>query len=285
MNLVIAIALFMVGAYSNMLFVVIIGLNVSIGIYQEIKAKKTVEKLFLLSVPQVMVLRDGKEQKIGVTEIVMDDLMVLSVGQQICCDALVVSGDVEVNEALLTGEADALAKKEGDSLLSGSSLISGKCLAQVVHVGDENYANKIAKEAKRIKEQSSELMQSMDKVTRVTSLFIIPLGVLLFVEAFLFRGDTAFSAVVASAAGLLGMLPKGLVLLISVSLAGGVVKLAKDRILMQDMFSLEALSHVDLLCLDKTGTLTEGCMEVEKVTGFSNSLSTSVDLKGIMGSF
>lgn len=151
----------------------------------------------------------------------MDDLMVLSVGWQICCDALVVSGDVEVNEALLTSEADALAKKEGDSLLSGSSLISGKCLAQVVHVGDENYANKIAKEAKRIKEQSSELMQSMDKVTRVTSLFIIPLGVLLFVEAFLFRGDTAFSAVVASAAGLLGMLPKGLVLLISVSLAGG----------------------------------------------------------------
>ncbi|MEG0379825.1 MAG: ATPase, partial [Eubacterium sp.] len=183
MNLLIAVALFAVGAYSNMLFVAIIAMNIGIGIYQEIKAKKTVEELSLLSVPQVTVLRDGREETIGVSEIVMDDMMVLSAGQQICCDALVLSGDAEVNEALLTGEADALTKIEGDSLLSGSSLISGKCLAQVVHVGDENYANKIAKEAKQIKEQSSELMQSMGKVTRVTSLFIIPLGLLLFAEA------------------------------------------------------------------------------------------------------
>ncbi|CAK7029057.1 MAG: Calcium-transporting ATPase CtpE [Eubacterium sp.] len=266
MNLLIAIALFCVGAYSNMVFIGIIILNMIIGIAQEIKAKKTVEKLSLLSVPSVTVLRDGKEKTIATDEVVQEDVMVLSAGQQICCDGIVLSGDAEVNEALLTGEADAVGKRIGDDLLSGSSLVSGRCLAKVTHVGGDNYASKIAREAKQVKEQSSELMQSMRKVTRITSLFIIPLGMILFLEAFVLRSDPLFISVVSTSAGLLGMLPKGLVLLISVSLAGGVIKLAKNKILIQDMFSLETLSHVDVLCLDKTGTLTEGKMEIERLT-------------------
>lgn len=285
MNLLIAIALFYVGAYSNMLFIGIIILNMVIGIAQEIKAKKTVEKLSLLSVPSVTVLRDGEEKTIATDEVVQDDIMVLSAGQQICCDGVVLSGDAEVNEALLTGEADAVGKVNGDKLMSGSSLVSGRCLAKVIHVGNDNYASKIAQEAKQVKEQNSELMQSMRKVTRITSLFIIPLGIILFLEAFILRSDPLFTSVVSTAAGLLGMLPKGLVLLISVSLAGGVVKLAKDKILIQDMFSLEALSHVDVLCLDKTGTLTEGKMEVESVQIFENTLGKKVKLEPLMGSF
>ncbi|WP_195268754.1 cation-translocating P-type ATPase [Eubacterium sp. 1001713B170207_170306_E7] len=285
MNLLIAIALFCVGAYSNLLFLGIIILNVLIGIAQEIKAKKTVEKLSLLSAPSATVLRGGEEKTITVEEVVQDDIMVLSAGQQICCDAVVISGDVEVNEALLTGEADAVGKTKGGKLLSGSSLVSGQCLARVIHVGGDNYASKIVREAKQVREQSSELMQSMRRVTRITSLFIIPLGIILFLEAFVLRGDPLFTSVVSSAAGLLGMLPKGLVLLISVSLAGGVIKLAKDKILIQDMFSLEALSHVDVLCLDKTGTLTEGKMEVERVWPFENTLAKGVKLESLMGSF
>ena len=268
MNLLIAIALFCVGAYSNMLFIGIIILNMAIGIAQEFKAKKTVEKLSLLSAPSVTVLRDGEKKTIATEEVVQDDIMALTAGQQICCDGEVLSGDMEVNEALLTGEADAIGKGIGDKLMSGSSVVSGRCLAKVIHVGNDNYAAKIAQEAKQAKEQSSELMQSMRKVTRITSLFIIPLGIILFLEAFILRSDPLFTSVVSTAAGLLGMLPKGLVLLISVSLAGGVIKLAKDQILIQDMFSLEALSHVGVLCLDKTGTLTEGRMEVESVQIF-----------------
>ncbi len=285
MNLLIAIALFCVGAYSNMVFIGIIILNMIIGIAQEIKAKKTVEKLSLLSVPSVTVLRDGKEKTIATDEVVQEDVMVLSAGQQICCDGIVLSGDAEVNEALLTGEADAVGKRIGDDLLSGSSLVSGRCLAKVTHVGGDNYASKIAREAKQVKEQSSELMQSMRKVTRITSLFIIPLGIILFLEAFVLRSDPLFISVVSTSAGLLGMLPKGLVLLISVSLAGGVIKLAKNKILIQDMFSLETLSHVDVLCLDKTGTLTEGKMEVERILPFENTIAKKVKLEPLMGSF
>ena len=285
MNLLIAIALFCVGAYSNMLFIGVIILNMAIGIAQEFKAKKTVEKLSLLSAPSVTVLRDGEEKTIATEEVVQDDIMALTAGQQICCDGEVLSGDMEVNEALLTGEADAIGKGIGDKLMSGSSVVSGRCLAKVIHVGNDNYAAKIAQEAKQAKEQSSELMQSMRKVTRITSLFIIPLGIILFLEAFILRSDPLFTSVVSTAAGLLGMLPKGLVLLISVSLAGGVIKLAKDQILIQDMFSLEALSHVDVLCLDKTGTLTEGRMEVESVQIFENVLAREVKLEPLMGSF
>lgn len=229
LNALIAVALAVVGAWSNMVFTGIILLNIIIGIAQELKAKKLVEELSLLSMPTVTVIRDSEEQTISVEEIVLDDIMLLESGRQISCDSIVMEGELEVNESLLTGESDSVIKRAGDMLLSGSSVICGKCYAQVEHVGNENYAARISEEAKKMRSVNSELMNSMKKVTKVTSFLIIPLGVILFAEAFFLRGDSTFSAVVSSAAGLLGMLPKGLVLLISISLAGGVIKLANKR--------------------------------------------------------
>ena len=273
LNVLIAIALALVGAWSNLVFIVIIITNVCIGIIQEIHAKKLVDELSLLMIPHVKVLRDQKQQTIDVNEIVMDDVMVLEAGDQICCDSVVIDGEIEANESLLTGESDAIHKTKESSLLSGSSVISGKCYAQVIHVGDDNYTSRLTNEVKKAKELQSELLDSMRKVTKVTSFMIVPLGIILFLEAYFLRHDLLSEAVISSSAGLLGMLPKGLVLLMSVSLAAGVTKLAKQKILIQDIYSLETLAHVDTLCLDKTGTITNGKMKVEKVENLSTQPS------------
>ncbi|MFQ7318100.1 MAG: HAD-IC family P-type ATPase [Massilimicrobiota timonensis] len=273
LNVLIAIALALVGAWSNLVFIVIIITNVCIGIIQEIHAKKLVDELSLLMIPHVKVLRDQKQQTIDVNEIVMDDVIVLEAGDQICCDSVVIDGEIEANESLLTGESDAIHKTIESSLLSGSSVISGKCYAQVVHVGDDNYTSRLTNEVKKAKELQSELLNSMRKVTKVTSFMIVPLGIILFLEAYFLRHDLLSEAVISSSAGLLGMLPKGLVLLMSVSLAAGVTKLAKQKILIQDIYSLETLAHVDTLCLDKTGTITNGKMKVEKVENLSTQPS------------
>ncbi len=273
LNVLIAIALAIVGAWSNLVFIVIIITNVCIGIIQEIHAKKLVDELSLLMIPHVKVLRDQKQQTIDVNEIVMDDVMVLEAGDQICCDSVVIDGEIEANESLLTGESDAIHKTKESSLLSGSSVISGKCYAQVIHVGDDNYTSRLTNEVKKAKELQSELLNSMRKVTKVTSFMIVPLGIILFLEAYFLRHDLLSEAVISSSAGLLGMLPKGLVLLMSVSLAAGVTKLAKQKILIQDIYSLETLAHVDTLCLDKTGTITNGKMKVEKVENLSTQPS------------
>lgn len=188
--------------------------------------------------------------------------MLLESGDQICSDAEIVEGSLEVNESLLTGESDAVVKEKGSGLLSGSFVISGKAYARVTHVGNENYAAKLAAEVKKEKRVHSELLGSMRKVTHFTSFLIVPLGILLFLEAYLLRQASVEEAVVSSAAGLLGMLPKGLVLLISVSLAAGVIRLARMKILVQNIYSLETLAHVDTLCLDKTGTITDGKLQV-----------------------
>ena len=270
LNFLIAALLFAVGAYSNMLFIAIIILNIVIGIAQELKAKKLVDELSILNRPSVIVRRDGEDMKIGLEEIVKDDLMVLESGSQICNDAVIISGSLEVNESLLTGESDAVVKEEGAELLSGSSVISGRAYARVTHVGNENYAAKLANEVKKEKKVHSELLGSMQKVTRFTSFLIIPLGIMLFLEAFLLRGTPADEAIVSSSAALLGMLPKGLVLLISVSLANGVIRLAKMKILVQNIYSLETLAHVDTLCLDKTGTITDGKLKVRAVEALSD---------------
>ena len=265
LNFAIAIILFMVGAYTNMLFIAIIILNIVIGIAQELKAKKLVDELTILNQPRAVVLRDGAETEIEASGIVKDDIIVLDAGRQICNDAVVVSGALEVNESLLTGESDSVDKTAGAQLFSGSSVISGRCYARVTHVGDANYANSLINEVRKEKRVHSELLDSMRKVTKFTSFLIIPLGIALFAEATLLRHAAMYDSVVASAAALLGMLPKGLVLLISVSLATGVIRLAKSRILVQNIYALETLAHVDTLCLDKTGTLTDGNMAVEQV--------------------
>lgn len=266
-NVMIAIALALVHAWTNTLFIVIVGMNVMIAVLQELYAKRLVDKLSLMAAPSACVMRDGVMVRIPIEEVVLHDILILDSEQQICCDALVVSGEMEVNEALLSGESDPVHKSSGDTLLSGSSVISGKSHARVVHVGKDNYAYKATREAKKLRRAPSVLMKSMEKVTRITSMMIVPLGVVLFLEAYSLRDSGISEAVVVSAAGLLGMLPKGLVLLISVSLAVGVRKLAKKQILIQDLYSLETLAHVDTLCLDKTGTMTSGRMKVEEVIG------------------
>lgn len=263
LNLLIAIALVCVHAWSNLFFVPVVALNTIIGIAQELKAKRLIEKLTLLSQPSARVERNGETRSVPIAEVQEQDMLLLESGCQICADAVVAEGGIEVNESLLTGESDAIFKKPGDSLLSGSSVISGTCKASVLRVGGDSYAAKLTKEAKKTKAMHSELVGSMRKVTRLTSFCIVPLGILLFVEALLLRDSSLYDAVVGTSAGLLGMLPKGLYLLISISLAAGIITLSKKNVLVQDLYSLENLAHVDVLCLDKTGTLTEGKMQVE----------------------
>lgn len=274
-NVLIAIALAFVGAYSNLFFMAIIILNVTIGIIQELQAKKLVEDLSIISSLQVQVIREKEAIEIPVEELVLDDVVMLDLGKQICADSIVIDGQIEVNEALLTGESDPIIKNVGDSLLSGSFVVSGKCHAKIEAVGADNFASKLALEAKKHKGIQSELLSSMKKVTKFTSFFIVPIGIILFVQAYFLRSDLLPDAVVATAAALLGMLPKGLALLISIALATGVIKLSKKRILVQDLYSVETLAHVDVLCLDKTGTITEGKMSVSDVYTLDSSKENS----------
>lgn len=283
LNFGIAIMLFLVGAYSNMLFIGIIILNIVIGITQELKAKKLVDELSILNRPKVRVRRNGEEQVVDMTEIVPDDLVVLTSGDQICNDAVLVSGSLEVNESLLTGESDAVVKEKGKEVLSGSFVISGKAYAKVVHVGNDNYATRLANKVKQQKKVESELLGSMNRLTGFTSCLILPLGILLFVEALFLRHMSMADTVVSSSAALLGMLPKGLVLLIAVSLAAGVIRLAKMKILVQNIYSLETLAHIDTLCLDKTGTLTDGRLEVKSAIPLGRFSKSEVD--ALVGSY
>lgn len=283
LNLAIGVCLALVGAYSNMVFLAIIAVNIAIGIYQEIHARNMVAKLTIVSKGQTTVIRDSHEHRMDASELVMDDIVKLQAGEQIPTDLTLVSGKVEVNEALLTGESDLIEKTLNDELLSGSFVSSGQCYARVIRVGQDNYATKIATQAKVHKPIQSELVNAIKKVSKFTSFIIIPLGIILFLEGMFIRQSDIKTAVVSSAAALLGMLPKGLVLLISISLATAVTKLAKKRILVQDMYAVETLAHVDTLCLDKTGTITEGKMTVQQVTPFSET--STAQLETIMGNY
>lgn len=265
LNLLIGVFLFAVGAYSNMFYLAIIFVNITIGISQELHARNLVKKLSLVSPQTVRVIRDGQIHEISAKELVLEDSVILGAGDQIPADMTVLSGLVEVNEAMLTGEADLVVKEAGASLLSGSFIVSGEVTGKVIHVGAENYAAKLSNEAKVHKPIRSELLASIRSVSKFTSYVIVPLGVILFFQAFMMRDAGIKESVVVSAAALLGMLPKGLVLLISIALTTGVIKLAKKRILVQDMYAVETLAHVDTLCLDKTGTLTEGHMVLESI--------------------
>ncbi|MDT2835687.1 cation-translocating P-type ATPase [Enterococcus durans] len=265
LNFGIGVCLLFVGAYSNMAYLAIIMVNIIIGIYQEIHARNLVRKLSIVSQSEVLVIREGKELFLSTKELVLGDIVKIGAGEQIPSDLRVVSGRAEANEALLTGESDLIVKTAGDELLSGSYLTSGSVFAETIRVGADNYAVRLTSEAKTHKAIHSELVDSIRKVSKFTSFVIIPLGIILFLEALFIRDASIKISVIASAAALLGMLPKGLVLLISIALTTGVTKLAKKRILVQDMYSIETLAHVDTLCLDKTGTITEGKMSIQRV--------------------
>lgn len=265
LNFILAAALIIVGSYTNAFFILIIITNITIGIVQEIRARNMVEKLSILAKDRVSVRRDSKDILLDSEELVLNDIVILKAGEQIPSDMIVVEGCGEVNESLLTGETDAIEKANGERLLSGSFMTSGQLIGQVEHVGAENYANKLVDEAKVTKVISSELLGAINKVSKFTSLVIVPLGILLFIEAFLLRQSSANLAVTSSVAALIGMLPKGLALLISIALAAAVIKLAQQKILVQNMYAVENFAQLDVICLDKTGTLTEGEMKVEDI--------------------
>ena len=282
-NFIIAVALIAVKAYSSLFFVVIVVSNTVIRAKQEIKSKNMVAKLNLIVSPKTKVIREEKIISINNEEIVLDDIVYFETGNQISADTRVVKNSVEVDESLLTGEADPVTKNPGDMLLSGSFILSGACLAKVIHVGKDNYANKITDQARTRKPVNSELLNTFNTVTRYTSYLVLPLSILMLYQAYIIRDQSITSTIVNTATALLGMLPKGLVLLTSVSLAASVVKLGKQKTLVQEMFSIETLSRIDVLCLDKTGTLTEGKMEIEQVVELDNSFL--YDLNKIMSSF
>lgn len=271
-NLIIAIALLAVKAYTNTFFFLIITINVIIGIVQEIHGRNLVKKLSILNASKATVIRNGKEQKIDIEEIVLGDVILLSQGDQIPSDSYVLEGEVEVNEALLTGESDLILKSKEDKLLSGSYVTSGRCYAKVEKVGEDNFANSIISATKKYKENNSELINSMKKVTKFTSFVIIPVGIILFIQAYFYRESELAQSVVATAAALLGMLPKGLVLLITIALESGVIKLAKKDVLVQELYSIESLAHIDTICLDKTGTITQGEMRVSEIKTYNDKI-------------
>lgn len=265
LNLVLLILVLMVGSYKNAFFVGIIIINTLIGIAQEIRAKKTIDKLAILTAKKSIVIREGKKWTVSTEDLVLDDLVCLKTGDQVPADAKVLEGSVEVNESLLTGESDNLPKNVGDELFSGSFVTSGEACCQIIHVGKDNYAAQITSEAKEFKRHNSELKNSLNAILKVISIIIVPLGALLFYKQYYVVGNTFKDSIVSMVAGVLGMIPEGLVLLTSVALTLGALVLANKKTLVQELYCIETLARVDTLCLDKTGTITEGTMCVERV--------------------
>ena len=256
-------ALIAVQAWSNLFFFGIIVLNAFTGMMTELRARRMIDKLNLMNKDQIRVVRDGQLVSIDPKDIVLDDVMLLSAGEQVPSDAVVVDGIAELNEAMLTGESDHILKKDGKELLSGSYLVSGQVYARVIHVAEDNYANKLMLEAKNHKPIVSRILYNMDKIAKFTGKIVIPFGLALFFEAYLIKQLSLQESVVTSSTALLGMLPKGIALLTITSLLTAVIKLGMKHILVQEMYSVETLARVDVLCLDKTGTITQGKMTVK----------------------
>lgn len=278
LSFVLALFVLLVGSFKNLLFLGVIFSNIIIGSFQGIRAKRMIDKLSLISAPKASVLRNGKLQTIPVSGIVMNDVLHLSTGQQICADAIVLDGEAEVNESLITGESDPVLKRAGDELLSGSFIVSGSCYAEVEHVGRENYANRIANGAKYVKRTNSEILHSLDFIVKTLGFTLVPIGILLFCKQFFLLHDTIREAVVSTVAAILGMIPEGLILLTSVVFAVSVLRLSRYKTLVQDLYCTESLARVDVLCLDKTGTITEGTMQVDELhplTGYTEEDMTA----------
>ena len=270
--LVITILLIMVGSFRNLTFLPIIIGNTVIGIVQEIRAKKTLEKMSLLNAPRADVIRKGSVKQISTEELVKDDVILLTAGKQICADAVVISGNIQVNESLLTGEADEVEKTEGSTLMSGSFVVSGECYARLEKVGNESYISKLSLEAKSMggKEQS-EMIRSINLIVKWVGIVIIPIGLILFWQSHFVNGESITKSVTSTVAAIIGMIPEGLYLLTTVALALSTMKLARKKVLLHDMKSIETLARVDVLCVDKTGTITEPDMKLKEIFLCKNS--------------
>ena len=270
--LVITILLIMVGSFRNLTFLPIIIGNTVIGIVQEIRAKKTLEKMSLLNAPRADVIRNGSVKQISTDELVKDDVILLTAGKQICADAVVISGNIQVNESLLTGEADEVEKTEGSTLMSGSFVVSGECYARLEKVGNESYISRLSLEAKSMggKEQS-EMIRSINLIVKWVGIVIIPIGLILFWQSHFVNGESITKSVTSTVAAIIGMIPEGLYLLTTVALALSTMKLARKKVLLHDMKSIETLARVDVLCVDKTGTITEPDMKLKEIFLCKNS--------------
>ena len=284
-NIILAALIVMVGSYRNMLFMGVVISNTAIGIIQEIRSKRVIDRLSLISAPKAHLLRDGKETELPVADIVPDDIMLLSPGRQVCADGLVLDGECEVDESLITGECDPILKQSGDELLSGSFVTSGSVRAQAIRVGADSYSNRITSGAKYVRRNSSEMMKAINRIISVVSVCIVPFGIVLFLKSVYVTHQTLENGVVSTVAALIGMIPEGLVLLTSIALAVSSIRLARENTLCQDLFCVESLARVDVLCLDKTGTITEGCMQVEETVPFGNGFDCEKALAALCYAF
>lgn len=261
-NVILAGLVIATGSYKNMMFMIIVVLNILIGIIQEIRSKKVLDKLAFLHQDHAKVIRQSRELSLPLDEIVLNDILILESGNEIPCDGVLVQGTVLVNESPLTGESDAVDKKTGDSLYSGCFVTAGRCRMQVVSVGDQTWAQKIMQEAGKVKQYPSQLRDSLKKIIQFSSMILFPMGALLFLKSFFVEHMFWKEAVLSSVAAMVGMIPEGLIILTSVALALASMKLARKKVLVQELYCIETLARVDVLCLDKTGTITKGTMKV-----------------------
>ena len=266
LNIFLAILILIVKSYKNVLFIGVAIFNTSISIVQELRAKRTVDKLSIMSQSKSKVIREGNLEKISINDIVLDDVIKYELGDQVVVDSVILDGEVEVNESFITGEEATIIKKKGDTVLSGSFIVSGNSICKVIHIGTDNYTALISKDAKKIKEEiSSDIVKSLNKIVKYVSISLIPIGILLLLKQFSLEDNTTQNAVTSVVAALIAMIPEGLILLVSTVLAVSTIKLSKYNVLVQDLYSIETLARVDTLCLDKTGTITEGTMEVKDI--------------------
>ena len=285
--LVLAILLCLVGSFRNLTFLPVIIINTLIGIIQEIRSKNVLAKLNMLNAPHASVVREGKESVVDSEELVLDDIVLFKSGNQICADAVVVEGEVRVNEALLTGESDEIIKRCGEHLMSGSFVVAGQCHARLEAVGVDSYISKLTLEAKAMqKGEQSEMIRSLDKLVKCVGVALIPIGIVLFVQGFFFNGETFRNSITSMVAAVIGMIPEGLYLLASVALAVSAMRLAKKKVLLHDMKSIETLARVNVLCVDKTGTITENSMSVKKLVPTQlYDKETTPELEKLVGDF
>ncbi len=263
---VLAVLLCLVGSFRDLTFLPVIIANTLIGIIQEIRAKQVLDKLTMLNAPRASVVRDGKRTVINAEDLVVDDIVIFKAGDQVCADAEVSAGEVQMNESLLTGEADEITKRKGDKLMSGSFIVSGQCHARLDKVGEDSYISKLTLQAKAMQsKEQSEMIRSLDKLVKCVGVAIIPIGIVLFSQAFFIQHDGFRESVTSMIAAVIGMIPEGLYLLASVALAVSSIRLAQKKVLLHDMKCIETLARVDVLCVDKTGTITENTMKVQKL--------------------
>lgn len=282
---VLAVLVCLAGAFRDLTFLPIVIINTVVGIVQEVRAKNVLEKMSMLNAPRTNVVREGKIKTVASEELVVDDIVIFKNGSQICADAVVCAGEVRVNESLLTGESEEIIKKKGDHLLSGSFIVSGKCYARLDKVGEESYISKLTLKAKAMREgEQSEMIRSLDKLVKAAGIAIIPIGIALLVQSFFFNHESFRTSITSMVAAVIGMIPEGLYLLATMALTVSSIRLATKKVLLHDMKSIETLARVDVLCVDKTGTITENFMDVKEMIPLDEEQDMDT-VKGILSDF